>query len=395
LETVQLSPFAAAPPEWTASIRTHGDSSENMSWMLDALRVQGYAIVKLSEAEQSLVEALFARSRDFFAAPEKYKESFKFFPVPGGYLTPYPGTYEIFELKRGLIRCPSELAGQAMGAFRLLEQLASRIAAAIGNDIGVDLAGMPSESSPAMRCIHYDRPLDNRGARDDAAEPPEPPPVGATVRVVGYEGADFPLNGMKATVEASDLEGAQVLAEEATPRVVLQARGGSRSLRLPLKHLRLINPKAPGVYSAHTDSSLITVAPRSSASGLEAKNIRTGEWFMVEDYLQQDECLVFVGDPADYASAHRYPALMHRPAVAREGRAKGGRHRISTPYFLYPQNSAILRPDKGLPSLIFDDLNGNVNQCRDRFPWKRLSCYYSDLVYSETPTTKKEEAEKK
>ncbi|CAE7213759.1 F6H1-1 [Symbiodinium necroappetens] len=147
--------------------------------------------------------------------------------------------------------------------------------------------------------------------------------------------------------------------------------------------LRMLRPDSPGMYPAHTDSSLITVAPKSSAPGLEVKDLQTGEWFNVEDLLNDGEALLFVGDPLDYASGHRYPALMHRPAVCRGSSAASSmEHRISTPFFLYPRSDAVLAPG-WLPRLVFEDLNGNVNKCRDRFPWKKHTCYYSDLVYSE------------
>jgi len=138
------------------------------------------------------------------------------------------------------------------------------------------------------------------------------------------------------------------------------------------------------------------VAPRSLAPGLEAKDLNTGEWFRIEERLQADECIVFVGDPIDYVSSHRYRALMHRAAIVHRGTSasgvpevtsgggasSGAGHRISTPFFLYPRDSALLAP-AALPSMTFDDLNGNVNKCRDGFPWKLQSCYYTDLIYSD------------
>jgi len=367
--------------------RYRGTSGEPTSWILAPLQEQGYAVVRLSREEWLLIDALFRRSRDFFSCEKPYKESFKFFPLPGGYMTPYPGTFEIFELRRGFLRCPEELAGEAMGAFRLLERLALGICAEIGRDIGIDLAAMVADGSPAMRCIHYDRPYANEGSGDAAAAPSGPVPVGSTVRVVGLGGADAALNGMTGAVQASDA-GEVVVALSSVPEVVISARGGGRSARVPASHVRVVNPRVPGIYPAHTDSALITIAPRSSIAGLEAKDLRTGEWWRIEEIMGPDECLVFVGDPLDYASLHRYPAFMHRATMPcegpRPGRGAGGRaaHRVSTPFFLYPRDSAVLSP-KSLPSVVFDDLNGNVDNCRDRFPWKKQSCYYSDLVYSE------------
>merc|ERR1712232_588012 len=100
-----------------------------------------------------------------------------------------------------------------------------------------------------------------------------------------------------------------------------------------------------------------------------------GAWFPIEEQLQAGECLVFVGDPIDYVSAHRYPALMHRPVAPATKSASSSQHRVSTPLFLYPRANAVLTPPSSsrLPSLAFDDLNNNVNHCRDRFPWKMTS----------------------
>ncbi|CAL1144689.1 unnamed protein product [Cladocopium goreaui] len=68
-----------------------------------------YAILQLRNEDLPDLRKLYAQSREFFQCPSKYKETFKFFPIPGGYLTPYPGTYEVFELRRGLPKCPQEL----------------------------------------------------------------------------------------------------------------------------------------------------------------------------------------------------------------------------------------------------------------------------------------------
>merc|ERR1711924_245797 len=130
-------------------------------------------------------------------------------------------------------------------------------------------------------------------------------------------------------------------------------------------------------------------APRSSTAGLEVKDLRTGEWFRIEELMKPDDVLVFLGDPLDYSSAHRYRALMHRPVVPSiggtipqtivEGHVE---HRISTPFFLYPRDTAVIAPGDGLASLTFNNIQGNDNRCRDNFPWKMQSCYYSDMVYS-------------
>ncbi|CAJ1363275.1 unnamed protein product [Effrenium voratum] len=131
------------------------------------------------------------------------------------------------------------------------------------------------------------------------------------VRLVGLQGQSSALNGLKGCVASAD---PLVVSLAGAPEAVLLARG-SRSVAVDKANLRLLWPEAPGMYPSHTDSSLVTVSPRSSAPGLEVKDLQTGEWFNVEEALAPNECLLFAGDPLDYASSHKYPALMHRPAV--------------------------------------------------------------------------------
>eukprot|EP00747_Dinoflagellata_sp_TGD_P067271 gnl/TRDRNA2_/TRDRNA2_155193_c1_seq4.p1 gnl/TRDRNA2_/TRDRNA2_155193_c1~~gnl/TRDRNA2_/TRDRNA2_155193_c1_seq4.p1 ORF type:complete len:458 (-),score=70.92 gnl/TRDRNA2_/TRDRNA2_155193_c1_seq4:153-1526(-) len=386
-----LPPFEP-PPDRLAPLRSSGSLGDPLDWILDPLRIQGYAMIRLGPEGLELVNGVQVQSRKFFSCAQNYKNSFKFWPVPGGYLTPYPGTHEIFELRRGLLRCPPELAGQAMSGFRILERLAIDVVRVVGRDIGIDLATMPTEESTTLRLIRYDEPEKNLGASDAFVPPSTPPAVGETVRIVGLEGAHSALNGLRGSVIESDADGALVSVSQA-PKAVLGCRPGTaNSHRVATANMRLIDPNTPGVYAAHTDSSLVTIAPKSSVPGLEVKDLRSGEWFRIEERMRPDECLVFLGDPLDYASAHRYRALMHRPAVPCRGGPiplpEGEELRISTPLFLYPRKEAILAP-AGLPRLLFDDMNGNIGNCRDRFPWKLSSCYYSDMVYSDTDETKK------
>ncbi|CAJ1378902.1 unnamed protein product [Effrenium voratum] len=87
--------------------------SEDLAWALPALRAKGYAILQLQEELPALGQ-LYQQAREFFQRPSKYKETFKCYPLLGGYLTPYPGTYEVFELRRGLGKCPEELRQAAI-----------------------------------------------------------------------------------------------------------------------------------------------------------------------------------------------------------------------------------------------------------------------------------------
>jgi len=355
-----------------ATVQIRGTRSAGWSWIIPSLQAHGYGILVLSSDEQKIVNALTLEARKFFAQPVKHKLAFKFFPIPGGYLTPYPGNHELFELRRGLASCPPELA-LAMTTFSFFESVALAVCSAIEASCGVKLSGMPSNDSPTLRCIHYDEPHRSLADRDQANAPVSPVPAKTPVRIVGLVGADAIFNGAKGVIASEACrDGLQTVRICQPPRV-------GHELSLPHANLRVIEENSPGMYPAHADSSLVTVAPRSSIAGLEAKDLQTGEWFSVEARLQPNECIIFVGDPLDYATAHRYPALMHRPAVPPN--VRGSPSRMSTPFFLYPAKSAVLSP-ADLPSLTFDELNNNHNGCRDRFPWKLRTHYYEDMVYS-------------
>ena len=70
----------------------------------------------------------------------------------------------------------------------------------IGDDIGVDFAGMASEETPTLRCIHYDDPELSLSDRDEDSAPPAPLCVGTPVRVVGLDTSEATscFNGAKA-----------------------------------------------------------------------------------------------------------------------------------------------------------------------------------------------------
>lgn len=366
------------PQAFPALLRSRGRSSDALDWIVEPLRKQGYAFLELSSHEKSIVDALFRQSRSFFARTNPEKEAFKLYPTPGGYLTPFPGTYELFEFRRGLSKCPPELAAEGMAAFMLFEALALSVTKAIERFAQIELAAVCSDRACTMRCIHYDRPLESVGDADVGAAPSAPLPVGSNVRVTsmaalsGASGKVAIASTQEATVELCGLPSA--VAAVYGPRVSMS-----------WEHTRKIERNVPGMYPAHTDSSLVTIAPRSTIAGLEAKDLHTGAWFPIEELMLPSECLVFVGDPLDYATAHRIPALMHRPSVCRgEPPATGASasdHRIATPFFLYPRESAFVSP-ADLPRISFKALNSNIKQCRDHFPWKRRCSYYSDLTYS-------------
>merc|ERR1719265_2717843 len=102
--------------------------------LLRALQIEGYFILQLKPEESRMVHAVHQQSRAFFSHRDAYKLRYKFYPTPGGYLTPTPGAVELFEFRRGLRDCPPEL-NEGMRAFELLERIALRILHVIHADL--------------------------------------------------------------------------------------------------------------------------------------------------------------------------------------------------------------------------------------------------------------------
>lgn len=57
------------------------------------------------------------------------------------------------------------------------------------------------------------------------------------------------------------------------------------------------------IWPAHSDSSLITIAPRSTLPALEMKRFDTGEWVCPEDFMGEEHMAVFMGDSGACAFA--------------------------------------------------------------------------------------------
>ena len=96
-------------------------------------------------------------------------------------------------------------------------------------------------------------------------------------------------------------------------------------------------------FPAHVDSSLLTIAPRGTVSGLSVRDYATDKYIRIERCMADDEAVLFCGDPLSFLSGHRLPACMHRPdglEMARQAPAT----RLSTPFFLYADQEATLDP---------------------------------------------------
>ena len=100
-------------------------------------------------------------------------------------------------------------------------------------------------------------------------------------------------------------------------------------------------------FPAHVDSSLLTIAPRGTVSGLSVRDYATDKYIRIERCMADDEAVLFCGDPLSFLSGHRLPACMHRPdglEMARQAPAT----RLSTPFFLYAAFWYMYRP-RGFP----------------------------------------------
>lgn len=110
--------------------------------------------------------------------------------------------------------------------------------------------------------------------------------------------------------------------------------------------------------------------------------------------MEEGDAILFGGDPLAFISRHYFPALMHQPAGL-EMVSGAPATRLSTPFFLYPDEEAILDsrrtsdslrttngqalPTLDPPYLPVLHFKLNVDDCRERWPWKQLE-YYRGLV---------------
>lgn len=148
-------------------------------------------------------------------------------------------------------------------------------------------------------------------------------------------------------------------------------------------------------FPAHTDSTLLTLAPASCVSGLAVRDFATSRWLRIERVMAEDEAILFCGDALAFCSRHYFPACMHRPD-ALEMLQSAPSTRVATPLFLYADEEAVLDStrvrgellhDSPLPSptpsrLSVRDFSLNVDGCREKWPWKQQGEYYSGLVLS-------------
>lgn len=166
---------------------------------------------------------------------------------------------------------------------------------------------------------------------------------------------------------------------------------------LRLLHYDRVEPTVPVAtlekhFPAHTDSSLITLAPRSSMAALEMKRFDTGDWVCVEEAMDDGQIVVFMGDAGAYLTNNHFPSPIHRPGVGRmlESWRPGVAARISTPFFLRAAPTVVLDPApfaaptaSAPPPLSVAALSSNSGGCRDQMPWKLRLSYYQAMEYSQ------------
>lgn len=260
-----------------------------------------------------------------------------------GYLTPSPGWNELFEVRRSRrdpsYRFPPGCEAACVRLFDLLREECLRWLALLSEHLCGDancLAQLAhTDSGPAtMRVLHYDQVPD-----------------------LAEQIAAIPRNATDRRHEAE--------------RTLMAG------------------------FPTHTDGTLLTLAPRASVSGLAVRDYSSRKWLRAERAMEEDEAVLFGGDPLAFVSRSYFPACMHRPDGLEMARAAPA-VRLSTPFFLYPDGEATLdsrhiqaalRAQDGSELLAptpeqlpVRDFSLNVGNCREQWPWKLGNKYYEGLV---------------
>ena len=317
---------------------------------MELLHKRGFLIVRLPPEVIASIDNVSRCMRKFFsgsiAAKDKYRT-----PQDGevvlshpAYLTPSPGWNELFEVRRSCCdpsyRFPPGCEAPCCALFDQLRELSMRWLEMISSFLCGDELFLPSlargDTGPAsMRVIHYDQVVE----------------LHQQLKMI--------------------------------PRGTPQHREACRTLMAG--------------FPTHTDSSLVTLAPRASLSGLAVRDYATSKWLRVERQMAHDEAVLFCGDALAFCSRHYFPACMHRPDGLEMCRAAPAT-RIATPLFLYADEDATLDASRVRPALLEQAQHAgeplvapsplklptrhfrlNLNRCRETWPWKR-SPYYHGLV---------------
>jgi len=119
-----------------------------------------------------------------------------------------------------------------------------------------------------------------------------------------------------------------------------------------------LNPLGGDSKGAHADLGILTIAPRGTVPGLQIFDEDKNQWLDAEEGNDPRDCVVFVGETLGLISNGVYRACMHRakppppllsPSLPSELESKSQSRmeepwRMSMPYFLRGEPSAVLRP---------------------------------------------------
>lgn len=284
-----------APDAAFASLIGRADFQQAM----DHIHRRGFLVIKLPPHVLAAMAAAEPPLRKFFAQSNAEKNKYRtrqdgetVLSHPG-YLTPSPGWAELFEIRKSKrdasYRFPPRCEGPCLALFDALRDLTMRWLAALSTYLCGDARALPKlaagDTGPAtLRAIHYDQVVE----------------LGAQLKTI------------------------------------------------PKSERREASRRLMAGFPAHVDSSLLTLAPSGSCSGLSVRDYATNQWIRIERHLAPDEAVLFCGDPIAYISRHHFPACMHRPDAI-EMAKQAPRTRLSTPFFLYADDEAtfdqeLLRP---------------------------------------------------
>jgi isopenicillin N synthase-like dioxygenase len=289
------------PPQAHANRYPRADLSSSLlsnraqlTHLAESLHTCGFLIVKIPAEVIEAVGMVDSVMRKFFAQTNATKNTFRT-PQEGervlshpAYLTPSPGWSELFEVRRSCCdptyRFPPGCKEACFRLFDVLRKECMRWLALLSLHLCGDETRLNSladaDTGPAvLRVLHYD----------------EVPKLGAQL-------SQLP-QGSPAHIEAR------------------------RNLMAG--------------FPTHTDSSLVTLAPRASVSGLAVRHFKTCKWLRVERQMAKDEAVLFCGDALSFLSRHYFPACMHRPdglespcpSLCRTGRGR-------CPIHVYPHTLA-------------------------------------------------------
>jgi len=127
---------------------------------LHQLHQQGYVIIDISEALAKDITQLQQQAKAFFTQANAYKEQFRT-PSLQGYLTPYPGLHEIFELKQinqdVALKIPDLFASSAWKVYQSLFEIGQQCLGAISKQLANNDSFLQMLDDSTFRLLHYDR----------------------------------------------------------------------------------------------------------------------------------------------------------------------------------------------------------------------------------------------